>query len=41
MKPDFVMTPGDAAGEAQHVERLPVVGLRAHAAIEARDGPIL
>ena len=29
---------GVAAGEAQHVERLPVIGLRAHPAVEARHG---
>ena len=38
MKPDLVSTlSGVAPRERQHVERLPVIGLRAHAAVQPRD----
>ena len=37
MKPDFVSTSGAMAPrERQHVERLPVIGLRPHAPVQAR-----
>ena len=40
MKPDFVSTSGRYAFARRqvHVERLPVIGLRAHARVEARHG---
>ena len=38
MKPDLVMSRGRcAAREGQHIERLPVIGLRPHAAVQPRD----